>query len=104
MLDILQSENFILLASIVFLLGVGLVIGTIVFKRIKDEREVLNRLKGGNNYDTYEVASDDTGLLEKFGSHLTLPDAKEISKIRFQLAQAGYYLSLIHISEPTRPY
>lgn len=91
MLDILQSENFILLASIVFLLGVSLVIGTIVFKRIKDEREVLNRLKGGNNYDTYEVASDDAGLLEKFGSHLTLPDAKEISKIRFQLAQAGYY-------------
>lgn len=30
-------------------------------------------------------------LLDRFGSHLTLPDASEISRIRHQLAQAGFY-------------
>ena len=91
MLDILKSENFIFLASLVFLLGVGLVIGNIIFRRIKEEREVQSRLKGGNSFETVAGLDDDTGFLEKFGNHLTLPDAQEISKIRFKLAQAGYY-------------
>ena len=91
MIDILTSPNFILLASLVFLLGVGLVIGNIVFDRIKEERQVQNRLKGGNSFEFVAEQEDDTGFLEKVGSHLTLPDAKEISKVRFKLAQAGYY-------------
>lgn len=92
MLDILQSPDLIMAAAIMFLLGIGLVIGTIVSKRIKEEREVQNRLKGGNSFENIEQASDDDmGVLEKLGGHLTLPDAKEISKIRFQLSQAGFY-------------
>ena len=93
MIDILTSPNFIVLASIMFLLGIGLVIGNILFRRIKEEREMQKRLKGGNSFETLESIGDhdDAGIFEKFGNHLALPDASEISKIRFQLAQAGYY-------------
>jgi len=92
MLDILQSPNLILVAATTFLIGLGLVISSILFKRIKEEREVQNRLNGGNSFAAVQPANEsETGLLEKMGGHLTLPDAQEISKIRFQLAQAGYY-------------
>jgi tight adherence protein C len=88
----LHSPNLILVSAIVFLLGVGLIIGNIIFKRIQDERDVQNRIKGGNSFENVSANdSDDMGMLEKMGGHLTLPDSQEISKIRFQLAQAGYY-------------
>ncbi|WP_409432900.1 type II secretion system F family protein [Litorimonas sp. RW-G-Af-16] len=60
-------------------------------------RQIERRLAGGAalNFD------DDVGvgakklakknLLTQLGSHLTLPDAKEITRLRFTLAQAGYY-------------
>jgi len=86
MLDILRSPNLILVAATTFLIGLGLVISSILFKRIKEEREVQNRINGGNSFATVQPANE-----SETGGHLTLPDAQEISKIRFQLAQAGYY-------------
>ncbi len=92
MSEFLQSPSLILVCAIVFLLGIGLVIGNIIFKRIREEREVQNRIDGGNSFQPLQINQDENkGLLEKMGGHLTLPDAEEISKIRFQLAQAGYY-------------
>lgn len=92
MIDILRSPSLILVCALVFLIGVSLVIGNIIFKRIRDEREVQDRIKGGNSFAHVQLTKEDNlGMLEKMGGHLTLPDAQEISKIRFQLAQAGYY-------------
>ena len=91
MSDIFLSPNFILMAAIVFLLAIGLIISQIVFRRIKNERDVQNRMNGGNSFESVAEVEKDVSLLEKMGGHLTLPDAKEISKIRYQLAQAGYY-------------
>lgn len=92
MTEFFQNPNLIMICAISFLLGIGLIIGQIVFKRIQNEREIQTRIEGGNSYENFSPSSDeDTGMLEKLGGHLTLPDAKEISKIRFQLAQAGYY-------------
>ena len=92
MTQFLQNPNLVMICAIGFLLGIGLIIGQIIFKRIQNERNLQTRIEGGNSYENFSHDSEDeTGVLEKLGGHLTLPDAKEISKIRFQLAQAGYY-------------
>lgn len=92
MTQFLQNPNLVMICAIGFLLGIGLIIGQIIFKRIQNERDLQTRIEGGNSYENFSHdGEDETGVLEKLGGHLTLPDAKEISKIRFQLAQAGYY-------------
>lgn len=64
---------------------------------LRASQRVERRLAGGARLD--EDADVGLGaqsrakrnLLSQLGAHLTLPDAKEITRLRFMLAQAGYF-------------
>lgn len=79
-------------------LGISLVLCFIAVRSaLLDSKRVERRLAGGANLDE----DSDIGigaksrakrnLLSQLGAHLTLPDAKEITRLRFTLAQAGYF-------------
>ena len=53
-------------------------------------RRIEQRLAGGSSFDV-EAAPVEMGLLEKFGSHLSLPGPEDITRLRHSLARAGYY-------------
>jgi tight adherence protein C len=50
-----------------------------------DDRTAKKKTKAKSNLRASK------NMIAKFGNHLTLPDEKEITRIRFRLAQAGYY-------------
>ncbi|MDB2437944.1 type II secretion system F family protein [Hellea sp.] len=55
-------------------------------------RRMTNRLVGSGDLDVEELSlKPKKKLLSRMGDHLTLPDAGEISRIRSDLAKAGYY-------------
>ena len=64
---------------------------------IRENSRMEARLAGGAQLnDDADVgiganARKKRNLLSQLGSHLTLPDAKEITRLRFILAQAGYF-------------
>ena len=79
-------------------LGVSLALCFIAIRgAVRDNARVERRLAGGARLDE----DTDIGigarsrakrnLLSQLGAHLTLPDAKEITRLRFMLAQAGYF-------------
>lgn len=79
-------------------LGISLILCFIAIRgAILESQRVERRLAGGAKLD--DDADIGIGaknrarknLLSQLGSHLTLPDAKEITRLRFMLAQAGYF-------------
>lgn len=79
-------------------LGISFVLCFVAIRgAILESKRVERRLAGGARLD--EDADIGIGaksrakrnLLSQLGSHLTLPDAKEITRLRFMLAQAGYF-------------
>lgn len=79
-------------------LGVSLALCFIAIRgAVRDNSRVERRLAGGAGLDH----DSDVGigarsrarnnLLSQLGAHLTLPDAKEITRLRFILAQAGHF-------------
>lgn len=59
-------------------------------KHIK--RRLAHSLGDDENFNGAGSAqAGSANFLSKMGAHLTLPDAKEITVIRYRLAQAGYY-------------
>jgi tight adherence protein C len=63
---------------------------TAVGGALRHGRRIEERLAGGSSFDV-EAAPVEMGLLEKFGSHLSLPGAEDITRLRHKLARAGYY-------------
>lgn len=79
-------------------LGVSLALCFIAIRgAVRDNARVERRLAGGARLDEDSdigigaQARTKRNLLSQLGSHLTLPDAKEITRLRFKLAQAGYF-------------
>ncbi len=74
-------------------LAISLGLIYIAVRQALDHGQQMNRrLAGGAGHDAPELGvKQKRRLLAKLGSHLSLPDAKKITRIRFQLAQAGYY-------------
>lgn len=65
---------------------------------LREGQHVKRRLANSPHIDTSEdIATQPTQaykkVLDKLGAHLTLPDAAEITRIRYSLAQAGYFES-----------
>lgn len=64
---------------------------------VRDNARVERRLAGGAALDgdsdvgIEAKARAKRNLLSQLGAHLTLPDAKEITRLRYELAKAGYY-------------
>ncbi len=88
----MSLTNFLTITvALVFLaVSIGLVFMAIR-GALQHNTQISRRLAGGGSFDLSETPHRKTGLLETLGNHLTLPDADEISRIRFTLAQAGYY-------------
>lgn len=79
-------------------LGISLALCFIAVRgAVRDNSRVTRRLAAGAGLD--EDADIGIGaksrakrnLISQLGAHLTLPDAKEISRLRFTLAQAGHF-------------
>ncbi|MEP3890155.1 MAG: type II secretion system F family protein [Hellea sp.] len=59
---------------------------------IDHSRQMNRRLASGGGDDIEDISSrKNRKLLSKVGDHLTLPSAEEITRIRAELAKAGYY-------------
>ena len=88
-LTILIAMSFLAISMVLCFIGIR--------SALRQSQRVERRLAGGVRLD--EDADIGIGaksrakrnLLSQFGSHLTLPDAKEITRLRFMLAQAGYF-------------
>jgi len=88
-LTIVIAMTFLVISMILSFIGIR--------NAIRESQRVERRLAGGARFD--EDADIGIGaksrakrnLISQFGSHLTLPDAKEITRLRFMLAQAGYF-------------
>lgn len=85
------SNILTIIVSLIFLaISIGLVF-LAVHNALKHQEQIERRLAGGGGIDTDSPVRKRMGLMEHLGNHLTLPNAEEITRIRFQLAQAGYY-------------
>ena len=82
----------ILIASIFLVISLALMVFAIrqVFEQ---NRRISRRLVSNNMMDATKInqSISKQTFLTKIGNHLTLPNASEITRLRFQLAQAGYY-------------
>jgi len=55
-------------------------------------RQINRRLASGSGVDLEDISpKSKKKFLSRMGDHLTLPDANEITRIRAELAKAGYY-------------
>lgn len=63
---------------------------TAVMTAIRHGRRIEERLAGGAGNDIVQAPTK-AGLLETFGSHLSLPGPEEITRQRATLARAGFY-------------
>jgi len=62
---------------------------TIIFEH---NRQITRRLATGGGEDIDDVSPKrHKSLLSRMGDHLSLPDTDEITRIRAELAKAGYY-------------
>ena len=58
---------------------------------LRRDRRLEARLAGGGLFDADAAPGAQAGLLERLGSHLSLPGPEEISRLRAKLARAGFY-------------
>jgi len=91
------SNALTIVVSMLFL-GISLWLCFIAVRgAVRDNARVERRLAGGaalnDDADLGITARrrSERNLLSQLGAHLTLPDAKEITRLRFELAKAGYY-------------
>lgn len=72
----------------IFMLGLGVV----MYRSLAQNRTLARRLAGeAGTPSRQSTPFVSKNLIERFGKHIALPDAEEISRIRFKLAQAGFY-------------
>ncbi len=90
------ENSLTILASLTFMaVSMGLIM-IAIRSVLLNSRRLEERLAGGavlEGEGNGGIASSrkKANLLTQLGSHLTLPDAKEITRLRFMLGQAGYY-------------
>ena len=91
------SSAFVIVTALLFL-SLALWIAFIAAHAvIRSERRIVRRLASGGGVDLDERLTTGQSrrarknLLTQLGSHLTLPDAEEITRLRFWLSQAGFY-------------
>jgi len=92
--NFLASSNIITIVVACGFLVVSLSLMALAIQNaLKNNRQLDQRLASGGGLDVpaLEAKKVKKNFLTQIGSHLTLPDAAEITRLRFQLAQAGYY-------------
>ena len=91
------QSGFVIVTSLLFLSFALWLAFMAVVDAVRADRRVARRLTAGGGVDIAdELSAGQTrrlrhNILAQLGSHLTLPDAEEISRLRFLLAQAGFY-------------
>ncbi len=85
------SPDMIFMAAVVFMALTLGVIAMVMRTSLQRSSVMTRRLAGAPEARTMTDKKPSKNMVALFGQHLTLPDEKEISRIRFQLAQAGYY-------------
>lgn len=68
-------------------------IAWVIRSALSENKTLTRRLAGHSPTASAKrpAQKDRRNLIAVFGQHLSLPDAQEISRIRFQLAQAGFF-------------
>jgi len=82
----------IIFASFFLVISLWLMVYAIC-QNLERNRMIDRRLAGNSpdvDFESAQTAEKKT-LLSRFGSHLTLPDSQEISRLRYLLSQAGFY-------------
>jgi tight adherence protein C len=77
--------------SMVFLFISLVLVAVAIRSAISHHSNIERRLAGGTLQDSGVVSEKKQGILSKLGHHLTLPSPENISRIRFQLSQAGFF-------------
>ncbi len=91
MLSGFSSNGLILGISLVFTAIAFVLIFMAIREALADQKLIKARLDGSwNDQDTGTILRGNKAF-DNFANHLTLPGEEEISKIRAQLARAGYY-------------
>ena len=86
-----MSPGFTLLI-VIFTLALTLGILVASIRGILQKHQVMNRrLAGLPGQTPIAKRRSRKNLIAMFGQHLSLPDAEEISRMRFRLAQAGFF-------------
>lgn len=82
----------IIIAGAFLVISLSLVVFA-VMNALRENKQIERRLSGasGAGVSDFNRPKNSGKFLAKLGAHLTLPDAAEISRLRFQLSQAGYY-------------
>ncbi len=91
MLSGFSSNGLILGISLVFTAIAFVLIFMAIREALADQKLIKARLDGSwNDQDTGTILRGNKAF-DNFANHLTLPGEEEISKIRAQLARAGFY-------------
>lgn len=91
MLETLSTETRLMSAFVLFAFGLGVII-VMARRSLVQNHTIARRLAaeiGTQTRSPNKMISKK--LIDRFGKHIALPDAEEISRIRFKLAQGGYY-------------
>jgi len=93
MSSLMSSNILTIVIACIFLIVSLSLMGLAIRNALQYNRQLDHRLAGGSGLDLSDLDSRKAkkNLFTQIGSHLTLPDAAEITRLRFQLAQAGYY-------------
>jgi len=85
------SPDMIFMATVVFMAMTMGVLAIVMRATLLRNQVMTRRLAGAPEARAKTGKRPSKNMIALFGQHLTLPDEKEISRIRFQLAQAGFY-------------
>ena len=77
--------------SALFLVTSLVLVAVAVRSALDHNTKIERRLAGGAGADVDGPLTPKKGILHTLGQHLTLPGSEDITRIRFELAQAGFY-------------
>lgn len=77
--------------AMAFLLISLVLVAVAIRSALQHNSQIERRLAGGDGADVTGIAEPAPGFLSTLGQHLTLPSPEDITRIRFELSQAGFY-------------
>lgn len=77
--------------SLLFLFISLALVAVAIRSALEHNSRIESRLAGGAGADIDIVSNKSKAFLSVLGQHLTLPKQEDISRIRFELSQAGFY-------------
>lgn len=86
-----SSNNLMLVVAVVFVAIAIILIFLAIKDALADSRLIKARLEGRWKTEGDNSILKHNQAFDSFANHLTLPDDEQISKIRAQLARAGFY-------------